>query len=333
MKEQSPSLITIIVPVYNVEGYLMRCLDSIVKQTYKHLEIILVNDGSSDSSGEICRTYQKKDSRIVLIDKDNGGLSEARNYGLARARGDYITFVDSDDYIHGDYVRSLYCLLKDYHADISIVGARRVYDTQANTQESRQSRILCLTGEEALKNMLYQRKIINNAWGKMYAKQLFDSVRFPVGRLYEDLGTLYKLFYKSRRVALSSERLYYYYQRKDSIMNREFSMKNMDRIVISGEIMEWAGDKQPDLYKASIARFFTSNMQVLRTLPLDNREYDNCLMEVEDNIKKYRNIIIADKNVKPVNRIIAFSSFLNPYILQKMGKIYKYLYEYLLRKD
>lgn len=218
------NLISVIVPVYRVEKYLVRCIESIREQTYPNLEIILVDDGSPDCCPYICDKYAEKDRRIVVIHKENGGLAEARNAGLEVARGEYIGFIDSDDYIHPDMYN---CLLKELiknQADISVCGVKKVYtDNNYVSEDERKEHIRVYSGTQAVENIfdaeLYLCSVV--AWNKLYKRVLFDDIKYPAGKLHEDEFITYQLFYKSDKVVYIENKYYYYFQRKDSIMGRK----------------------------------------------------------------------------------------------------------------
>lgn len=219
-------LISVIVPVYNVEKYLARCVESIRKQTYQNLEIILVDDGSPDECPRICDQFALADARIRVIHKPNGGLSDARNAGIEAASGTYIGFVDSDDYIHPQMYMDLWKSLKDENADIAVCGVKKVSEEDREVPGSPENSVRVYSGREAVANLfdasLYLQSVV--AWNKLYRRTLFDGVRYPVGKLHEDEFTTYTLFYKSDKVVYNAGIYYYYYQRADSIMGeRKFS--------------------------------------------------------------------------------------------------------------
>ena len=209
-------LVSVIIPVYKVEPYFRRCLDSVINQTYTNLEIILVDDGSPDNCPQICDEYALKDRRIVVIHKENGGLSDARNAGLNICKGDYITFVDSDDWVDLQYIEELFRLLTESDSDIAIGE-----NFQTNNIQSRPCYVInsfVYTSKEALVHLFentHAAFIIS--CGKLYKKELFSKLRFPVGKYHEDEYTTYILFYHSKQIAYTSQVLYYYYQRSDSI--------------------------------------------------------------------------------------------------------------------
>ena len=210
-------LVSIIVPVYKVEPYLRRCLDSIVNQTYTNLEIILVDDGSPDGCPQICDEYAARDKRIVVIHKENGGLSDARNAGLDICKGGYISFVDSDDWVDETYIETLLDLSIKENADIAIGENIRTEGCSKPTKKN--ITINACHSKEALKHLFSQNHIaFTVSWGKLYKKNLFSTLRFPKGK---DEFTTYILFYKSKKIVYTSEILYYYYQRADSITGNQ----------------------------------------------------------------------------------------------------------------
>jgi len=210
-----PSLISVIVPVYKVEDLLPRCVDSILRQSYTALEIILVDDGSPDRCPEICDDFAARDPRVRVIHQHNAGLSAARNSGLDIARGAYVTFVDSDDWIHDDFIKHLVSA-SERHPLATVCGAFvRAVDESAVTGYTPGEFVL--TVPEALSAMNTQVRLMT-AWGKLYPISLFDTIRFPVGRLHEDEFVVYKLYDRSDVVVMTDLGVYYYWVRRDSIM-------------------------------------------------------------------------------------------------------------------
>lgn len=226
-------LISVIIPVYKVEPYLQRCIHSVMTQTYHNLEIILVDDGSPDRCGDICDRFAQEDSRIQVYHKTNGGLSDARNYGVERSHGTYITFIDSDDFVATDYVQYLYRLLMQYDADISCCCMAKTTDnTVAYGTNTAIPREQLLTGKEACRELLgslYQ--VLVTAWGKLYKSKIVKKFYFPVGRKHEDEATTCKYYYTAKKVVVGNQCLYAYYQNPNGIMHtiRSDSV-NMDSI-------------------------------------------------------------------------------------------------------
>lgn len=322
----SRPLISVIVPVYNVNMYLKRCLDSIRTQTYQNMNIILVDDGSTDSSGHICDEYANMDNRICTIHKANGGLSSARNVGISASKGEYITFIDSDDFVCNEYMQRLFQLLTDYKADISVMGYQKFTEPSKVNRCDRNLKIRYFTKTAAISNMWYKKNINCSAWGKLYKKSVFEGITFPEGKIFEDLGTTYKLFWQADRIVYSSERLYYYYQRNESIMKKKFDLDKMDRITISENLLEWAGNQNRELQAAATARYFLSNVQVLREIPMTDK-YREQLQYISANIKKSRTEVMHDRYAKAEIRVIAFCSLFGIGFLKKLGNLHKKIFK------
>ena len=211
-----PSL-SIVVPVYNVEQYLHKCVDSILNQTFRDYELILVDDGSTDGSSRICDDYKKIDERIRVFHKENGGLSDARNYGLDHSNGEYIAFVDSDDWIDSVMYESMMNSIIDNDADISVCG-HRVVTVDGRVEETVVfDEPVLLTGIEATKEILKDERMPSFAWNKLYKRSLFKDIRFPHGRIYEDIAVIYRYFDMAKRVYVLNEVYYNYLRRPGSI--------------------------------------------------------------------------------------------------------------------
>ena len=216
--------ISVIVPVYNVEAYLEKCVESILKQTYTNLEILLVNDGSTDNSGELCDQLAQRDQRIRVIHKENGGLSDARNRGIEDASSDLIGFIDSDDYIDEDMYETLYRQMLESNADLSMCGH---YDVYHQIPEKQVATIQTweLTPQEAIK-MVMEAKILSvTAVNKLYKKELFEQLRFEIGKIAEDAFIMIALIHQCRKVVATNEKKYYYVHRENSITTQKFSLK------------------------------------------------------------------------------------------------------------
>ena len=220
-------LVSVIVPVYNVEEYLGRCVDSILSQTYRNLEVILVDDGAKDNSGAICDSYAQKDSRVRVIHKENGGLSSARNAGIDIASGDYLEFVDSDDWLEPDAVESMIQQALTHQVDL-VLGGR--WDVSAETGEKKKG--LCPVKQEVIPGTEMVRRIFrwencdSSACDKLFHRSLFREIRFPNGKVVEDVPIMYKIVLDAGRVALLDRPIYNYYHRAGSITYTRVSEKN-----------------------------------------------------------------------------------------------------------
>ena len=250
-------LISVIVPIYNTELYLERCIDSIINQTYKNLEIILVDDGSTDRGGEICDAYGKKDSRVKVIHKKNGGAATARNRGLEIAGGEYIGFVDSDDYIAQDMYESL---CKYLNEDIDIVTCGR-FDVYPSRICGLKRKIFCtkyvkkFNRVEAIGELLKTQVFSYGVVEKIYRKELFDGVKFPCGKISEDLPVTYALFKKSRNIVNIGEAKYYVYKRRNSVGRSSFNLRKMDNVIFRRDILLDVKRMYPELKEIAEASY------------------------------------------------------------------------------
>lgn len=224
--------ISIIVPVYQVENYIRQCIESILNQTFTDFELILVDDGSKDNSGQICDEYAARDNRIRVIHKENGGLSDARNKGLDKASGNYFMFVDSDDYIEPDMIECLFESILNENADISVCNYRYVFDEDEKKNFSTENKAEVLTGRE----IFYNRKNERNygfwtvAWNKLYKSETFKNLRFRFGKYHEDEFWANDIYRLDIKVASISDSLYNYRQRGGSIMGNQNIHKCFDII-------------------------------------------------------------------------------------------------------
>lgn len=237
--------ISVIIPVYRVEQYLNRCVQSIIKQTYSNLEIILVDDGSNDNCPKLCDHWAKEDDRIFVIHKRNGGLSDARNVGLEAATGDYILFVDSDDYIDTNMCSRLVHTAEKHESDMVICSFVWSYPEKNIIQSMLTgNKIQSFSNIELLKIYFINKTVeLTVAWNKLYRKKLFfteERIRYPVGRLHEDEFTTFRLIYASKKITIIPDALYYYVQRNASIMSG-FSSNNLkDSIAAAETYVPWA---------------------------------------------------------------------------------------------
>lgn len=306
-------LISIIIPVYNVEKYLPRCLNSVINQTYENIEIIVVDDGSTDHSGQICDEYAEKDRRIEVIHKKNEGLSVARNEGIINASGKYLSFVDSDDYIALDYINYLFDLLIMAKADISICGYRKFYGNNVKHKEKK-SKLIISNREKALFDLLYQREKLSPAWGKLFRKELFNHIKFPEGRIHEDIGIIYKIFFEASLIVYGNQEKYFYFQRENSISNKGFSEKKMDYVFFTKECMNFFSIRLSELYKAAVSRHFSACFELLCILYCRKTEtilFEKNTAYLKQEIKKYRKLVLQDKNARTINRCAALFSYIS----------------------
>ena len=222
--------ISVIVPVYRVEPYLNRCVQSIVDQTYRNLEIILVDDGSPDNCPAICDAWAARDSRIKVIHKENGGLSDARNAGMTAAAGEYIGFVDSDDWIEADMYRLLYENMVEHDSDISACGVEMVWDNGTPSQILTKAGSCVMDVQEAMRSLIQETWLKQPVWYKLYKRKLIQEIPFPVRKYHEDVFWSYQAVGNARKVSVFDRLCYHYMQRDGSIMGEEYSVKRLDAL-------------------------------------------------------------------------------------------------------
>lgn len=305
-------LVSVVVPVYNVEQYVGHCVESLLNQTYPNMEIILVDDGSRDQSGAVCDRYGQKDRRIVVIHKKNGGLSDARNEGIRRASGKWITFVDSDDYVHPEYVRVLHRNITESGAEISVCQfVRESADRERAAWEGKENKAIpgrttIYSGAESLENLLYQY-ISTSAWAKMYKTELFEGTFFPCGKLYEDVVTVFDVFGKAEHVVVSNCALYCYCVRKGSIVRRKFEEAKLDYIENTRYVLDRTRELFPALEKAAISRALWADVHIVVQIGRDKR-YAGVQAELWKEIKKYRKSVLADRKCRLQNKAVMLLS-------------------------
>ena len=255
-------LISVIVPVYKVERFLDRCVESLCAQSYSNLEIILVDDGSPDGCPQLCDAWAARDSRVKVLHKPNGGLSDARNHGVAIARGDYISFVDSDDYVSCDYVEYLFTLLQENGADIScgsfrtVHGGGELFEDQPPEQVERFDHVSAC--RELMDEAHYMRLV--TAWAKLFTRTIVVDNPFPVGRLHEDEATTYKYYYQSGSTVIGTREIYAYYQNDKSITHTKKRENTEATILAFEERFRYFGEQGSSELQLAAARRLLSDL-------------------------------------------------------------------------
>ncbi len=295
--------ISVVVPIYNVEQYLRRCVDSIIGQTYKDLEIILVNDGSTDGSLNICREYEKADSRIKVIDKQNGGLSSARNAGIDIMTGKYVVFIDSDDYIAYNMVERLYSIAVAEKVNIVCCRFFKFNDETTGFKADKTQPIKLLTGKEAMYQMFFSGGIGWSAWNKIYLSKLFDTIRYKEGVYMEDMSTTYLLYEQCERVAFTSEKLYYYYIRSTGITGTKSSKRAADAVNNIETIAAYYAEHYPEFKDAPLAYFAKIAPNFLATLNVVG-EYPEVQEKCFDAIINYGRLAMKAPFVKSKYKLV-----------------------------
>jgi glycosyltransferase involved in cell wall biosynthesis len=281
-------LISVIVPVYNVENYLRACVDSIIAQTYNNLEIILVDDGSPDNCPAICDEYAEKDSRIKVIHKENGGLSDARNAGLSVMTGEYLMFVDSDDLLPKNAVSALYNLAVEYNSELVIGNHRKFVDsTDLDDSDLKSNKASCLSKTESICHM-FQNGCAS--WGRLYRADIHNSVHFPIGEINEDEAIVLKILDKCNKVVITDECVYHYRTRPESITTSSFSLKKLDWYRHCKANLEWIREHYPELEEYAAVRYRSSIMYSLNELALFDPLQENYVIELMTDLKLNREL-------------------------------------------
>lgn len=318
MKE---NLISVILPIYNVSDYLDRCMKSVINQTYKNIEIIMVDDGSTDDSALKCDEYKEKDDRIVVFHKENGGLSDARNYGIKRASGNYITCIDSDDFIDLDYIEYLYNLITKYNVKMSICQHRVLY-SNGKVKEFGKSGEEILSSKKCLERMLYHDVIDTSAWAKLYDRSLFSNVEYPKGKLFEDIATTYKLMLQCNEIAVGYESKYNYLVRRDSIVNCSFNPKKFDLLEMTDKMADDVLKIYPDLKKAVLRRQVYARFSTLNQM-LNVPNFEKERKAIIDFITKYAHDVAYDSKTPMRDRMAILLLRLNYNIYQTVWNFRK----------
>lgn len=245
MQSKKRPLITVVVPIYNVEAYLDECVQSILKQTYHNLEIILVDDGSPDRCGEMCDWYAQRDARVKVIHQENRGLSGARNAGIDIATGEYITFVDSDDYLREDMIEALHMESVQHGAEMVTAAFESFSEDGRKATNPHGGKIFVYSKEEALDCFLFNDYLTPCVWGKLYAISVWKDVRCPEGKLFEDQFTTYKLIDRCKKIIYDTTPRYYYRKRVGSIGHSTFSKRTYDLYDAIHEEYDYISQKYP----------------------------------------------------------------------------------------
>lgn len=301
--------ISIIVPVYNVEQYLERCVESLINQTHKNIEIILVDDGSKDNSGKLCDELAQRDSRIVVYHKENGGLSDARNYGIDKATSDYVGFVDSDDFVDEDMYEILLSNLLKYDSEISFCRLNDVYNDEI-TKDNTENKPYLMTSEQAIKMVLEAKVFSVTAVNKLYKKSLFDQIRFDKGKIAEDAFIMVDLLSRCEKIAATEAKKYYYMHRENSITTQKFTSKFLNVIEAYEKNAKIVSDKYPDLKYQADTRICWAYFYVLDRL-LKDEEYkdENLETELIQYLKKHKKFILSN-SLFNAKRKLSFAALL-----------------------
>lgn len=306
--------ISIIVPIYNKEKYLIKCIDSIINQTFSDFELILIDDGSSDWSPRICDQYSKIDKRITIIHKENGGISDARNVGLKLAKADYVGFVDPDDYIEKDMYEKLFFACIKYKSDISMCGRYDIYKNAKNTRFSFKW-LKLWSAKEAIKNLLQWNNIDSALWDKIFKRELFEDILFPVWKYHEDIFVLVKILSKTNKVAHIGESKYYYCHRINSITSETFSLRRMALLEAAKEVSDFIAIKYPELNKEWKGFYYNNAIYLLSMLQnkILQQKYSSSFKLLKTILLEKMITIFLSKEIGLKNKIIFLLLITNTY--------------------
>lgn len=315
--------ISVIVSVYNCEKYISKCIKSILGQTFEDLEIILIDDGSTDKSFEICNNFAQKDRRIKLIHQNNGGVSKARNVGLDAAQGEFIAFVDGDDYIVPDMYERMYKNLIKNKADISICGITNCFIKKNGTikkvPQSKEKGFFILTGKQAMKESLKSKLFSVNPVNKLFKRKLFESARYPEGKISEDAFLIPSVIFEANIVVYDSTSMYCYIRHENSITTSDFSSKDWDVVEAYENHFKITKKNFPDAVKAAEFRYLWSytyvmDRIVMSTSEVSERDFKRAFCFIKKNIFK----IVLNPYFSVKRKIITVILLLNKKIYKKI---------------
>lgn len=315
-------VISIIVPVYNVEKYLCRCIDSILEQTIKNYELILVDDGSTDNSGKICDDYQKKKEQIIVIHKENGGLSSARNAGIDIATGEYLGFVDGDDFIDNDMYEFLYNNIIKEEAEISVCGSFDCYDGKI-------SKILppyykVMNQEDAIKSILDGKIAGASACNKLYKREIFNDIRYPIGKTSEDAFIIIELLMKCNKIVISSKQKYYYFHRENSITTCRFTKAQFDVIEAYSNNYKLVCKYYPRIQNIALERLAWAYFVTLDRMIASNMcdKYKEKRKEIVQYLRKHCMTVFKSSILTKSRKFSMLILLLNFYVYKKLSLMY-----------
>lgn len=322
------NLISIIIPVYNVEKYIDECLSSVLNQNYNNIEIILVNDGSTDRSREICERYLDIDDRVILINKNNGGLSDARNIGINASHGNWVTFVDSDDTIAQNYCDVLLSIALGNKSDVVIGECMKTPEEQ---------KFECLTAidvdfrkikkYDSYESLVkyYYRSLPGYACGMLINQRMIDDLRFPVGHCFEDAYFVPRLLQRANNVSYCQMPLYFYRQRRGSIVNSNFSYRTLDQYYMTAAIPKELVNITQEMREAVNSKIFISGLDMLRKAPFKNTQFQHEISKIKHSLLEPASITKLDKHNSFLVRTLARIYMVSPLLAISISKMRRYV--------
>ena len=313
--------ISVVVPVYNVESYINKCIESILAQTFNDFELLLIDDGSTDKSSTICKAAQARDKRIRYYRKENGGLSDARNFGIERIKANYVTFIDSDDWVEPTYLEYLYNAAQVYGADIATCVFMLRRGESATPWKAFQERTVPLSSRDALLSLLCADTINVSANSKLYNSSLFADIRFPVGKHFEDVGTTYKLIQNASTVAVGGAPLYNYVMRPGSITNSANS-SIFDRAELAEQAYRDLYGKDCEINSAVEQYYVYHLLSVLHGCNLADSEQLAKAKVIEKTVLEHRASVLNQSNTSNRDRVALYALSLGLYFYQFAWNVY-----------
>lgn len=318
--------VSIIVPVYNGEQYLTKCINSILDQTLSDFEVIIINDGSTDNSEHICRDYSLRDDRIKVISKSNGGLSSARNAGLRLAKGEYIGFVDSDDYVDKDMFGLLFQLAEDTQSDIAVCKLGREINGSIINKESKQFNVE-LNKIEALRHLFKGQLYRFSACNKLYKRKCFEGIFFPEGRIHEDLSTTYRVFARANKVIYTNFPGYVYVRRNESILTSTYNEKRLQAFIGWDEMISFIKDNFPTLIHEVIEAYCywsIDNIYYILHQVKERKDRVDYLIFIRSYIWKYSKLVYNNSNLSFRHKYLITLLNTNIYFLVLIVRVKQY---------
>ena len=324
MLEQT-ELISVIIPIYNVEKYLNQCIESILLQTYKNIEIILIDDGSTDGSGKICDRFAKKDERINVIHQKNQGIAKVRNRGVKEAKGEYIFWIDSDDYVNENIIEVLYQNTVQQKADISIcnyiAGPERQYCFRQDEREVSIETFDCKRGLELIYKNHHYSFIMAASWAKLIKRTLYDGLSYPEGKIFEDIYMSHKLISKCRKIVYTDKVMYYYYQWPESILGKKLYIEKLDYLGAFEERIHFFHelDLSELQEKARIQYLHALMWEYSRAKDILHDK--NMVKHIKKEYRKYYTLGTENKEMEHETKGYMLSFYISPFCLDFLCKV------------
>ncbi|MBM7617961.1 glycosyltransferase involved in cell wall biosynthesis [Weissella uvarum] len=318
--------VSIVVPIYNVEQYIDKVIQSILQQTYTDFELLLIDDGSTDASGELAKKYATYDSRVHYHYKANGGLADARNYGMQFVTSKWINFIDGDDEVTPDYLAHLIAAKEATNADIVVA---RFFNLAENkhidevTWPENESNLVIESADDSLKTILAQKRFEVSAWAKLYNFNLFEHIQYPFGKLYEDFLTTTKLIDHADKVAFIDNQDYAYRVRENSISAGQFMPKKMDGAELSEEMIAYVKKYRPDALSYAYARAFSTVSSLYLQMPVPNQTYQQEEKKLWQLMQKYRSHFIFNRHIRMKTLLAGWLSYLGARPFKQIGQMKK----------